>query len=123
MNEILLMKIITGLCIVTILFIYVFPKLNIKFNLESYKFTENSFKGFNSFNEFLNYFRFAFNFTLKNKFAILLPADLLGRLSHFQPIIMTLSACIQLFLAVIFYIAFFKFYIDTQQQSDQNAVI
>lgn len=73
MSELFLMKIITGLCIVTILLIYVFPRLNIRLNLKQYRFKENSFKGFSSFNEFFNYFRFAFNFTLKNKFVFLFP--------------------------------------------------
>ncbi len=73
MNELLLLKIITGLCVLTVLFIYVLPKFNIRIDLKQYKFTENSFKGFSSFNEFLNYFRFAFKFTLKNKFVFLFP--------------------------------------------------
>ncbi len=52
-----------------------------------------------------------------------IPSSLVERLSYFQPIIMTTSACIKLFLAVLFYIALFKFYIDSEKQSSQKSVI
>jgi hypothetical protein len=66
MNELLLMKIITGLFIIVFLFMYVFSKFNLKF-------TKNSFKGFNSLDEFIGYFRFAFRTVKKHKIIIIFP--------------------------------------------------
>lgn len=91
MNELLLMKTITGLCVLTVLFIYVLHKFNIRIDLKQYKFTENSFKGFSSFDEFLNYFRFAFNFILKNKFVFLFPFVFVISLNLFSTVLFYLA--------------------------------
>ena len=66
MNETLLMKIITGLCIVSFLFMYVFSKFNLKF-------TKDSFKGFKSFNEFNNYFKYSYYILIKHKLLLFFP--------------------------------------------------
>ncbi len=66
MNELLLMKIITGLSIAVVLIIYILPRLNIRF-------TKDSFKGFSSIDEFLGYFKFALNTLNKHRILFLFP--------------------------------------------------
>ena len=84
MNEVFLMKIITGFLIIVFLFMYIFPKFNLKF-------TKGSFKGFSSLSEFLNYFRFAFSFTLKNKFVFLFPFVFVISLNLFSTVMFYLA--------------------------------
>jgi len=45
-----------------------------------------------------------------------IPIYFLGSFSYYEPILQTITKIIRLFIAVIFYIAFFKFYIDSQEK-------
>lgn len=52
-----------------------------------------------------------------------IPIHFLGIISYYEPILQTITKIIRLFLEVIFYIAFFKFYIDSQPKANQNSIV
>jgi len=52
-----------------------------------------------------------------------IPIHFLGSFSYYEPILQTITKIIRLFIAVIFYIAFFKFYIDAQEKADKDAIV
>jgi hypothetical protein len=113
--------ILKTLNVIFILFpiIYIYNELNIKKALRrNIEFV---------FGNITKYAVFIFFGILIFYFSILLyqiPADYIGgRYSLFEPLISTGANMIRLFLAVLFYIAFFKFYIDTQQKADQRAIV
>ena len=97
MNELPLMKVITGLCVTAVLFIYVFPRLNIRF-------TKDSFKGFKSFDEFFGYFIFSLNFIKKNRFVFIFPL-----------LFIVISSAIQL---ALYLNTFFKQNLSSYKQSE-----